>query len=93
MFKFDHKKLAADRVKVFKMFKKFGDMKYPMSAGCCSAYGGAPDGLQNAHAYTVLDVLILKGEHVIRLRNPWSKEGYSGAWSDKDPRWTPALLK
>jgi hypothetical protein len=27
-----------------------------------------------------------------KIRNPWSKEGYIGEWSDNDPRWTSDLL-
>ena len=25
------------------------------------------------------------------MRNPWGTEGYTGAWSDKDPMWTQEL--
>ena len=26
-----------------------------------------------------------------QLRNPWGGHEWTGAWCDKDPRWTPAL--
>lgn len=66
---------------------------YPMVVGCCQARGAAPDGLVNGHAYTLLDVIELEGTQLAKMRNPWSKEGYNGPWSDQDSRWTPALLK
>jgi len=25
---------------------------------------------------------------LLKMRNPWGSEGYSGAWSDLDTRWT-----
>lgn len=54
----------------------------------------APDGLQNAHAYSLLDVITIQGTQLVKIRNPWSAEGYKGAWSDKDTkRWTAANLK
>jgi len=67
--------------------------KYPMVVSCCDVQGNAPDGLQNAHAYSLLDVITVQGTQLAKIRNPWSTEGYNGAWSDKDKRWTPALLK
>ena len=27
------------------------------------------------------------------MRNPWSSEGYKGAWRDDDPAWTAAWKK
>ena len=48
------------------------------------------------HAFSILGVheLMVDGqvERVIQLRNPWGFEKYHGAWSDKDERWTEALL-
>lgn len=66
-----------------------------MVVSCCSVprNSNAPDGLQNAHAYTLLDVMEVQGTKLAKMRNPWSREGYSGEWSDSDPRWTPSLLK
>lgn len=80
----------------FALFHKFSKENYPMVISCCDVPKGAnaPDGLQNAHAYTLLDVVeIEKGVKLAKIRNPWSKEGYNGAWSDDDPKWTPELLK
>lgn len=81
-----------------------GKKKYPMVVSCCVVEGNnptnsrkdtsAPDGLQNAHAYSLLDVITIQGTQLVKIRNPWSAEGYKGAWSDKDTkRWTAANLK
>ena len=66
-----------------------------MVVGCCDVPRGsqAPEGLVNAHAYTLLDVIDLDGNKLAKIRNPWSSEGYYGAWSDSDSRWTPELLR
>lgn len=30
-------------------------------------------------------------ERVVKLRNPWGKLEWKGAWNDNDPIWTPSL--
>lgn len=65
-----------------------------------SAYGDSAtvdNGIVNSHAYTVLgvdqvdfiaaDSTGAMSTQLIRLRNPWSRESYKGAWSDGDSRW------
>lgn len=67
-----------------------------MVIACCETPNkndDAPDGLSNNHAYTLLDVITLNGEKLAKVRNPWAKESYNGDWSDKDARWTPAMLQ
>ena len=50
-------------------------------------------GLENAHAYTVLGVHEIKGEKVIRLRNPFGEKEFNGDWSDNSTKWTEELRK
>jgi len=50
-------------------------------------------GLIEGHAYSLIGVMELEKDRCIRLRNPWGNLEWNGAWSDKDPRWTPALRK
>jgi hypothetical protein len=51
-------------------------------------------GLAMSHAFTVLGVNTITdsatGEEVrlVRIRNPWGSEQYSGPWSDGDDSWT-----
>jgi hypothetical protein len=50
------------------------------------------DGLANGHAYTVIGVNELStGQRLVKLRNPWGSEGFTGAWSDSSSSWTNDL--
>lgn len=52
-------------------------------------------GLVSAHAYSFLDFKSIQHEGVelelVKMRNPWSLEHYTGPWRDNDPNWTDAL--
>jgi len=96
VFFFQHEKIKASEGDEFALFHRMSKENHPMVISCCNVPGGsaAPDGLQNAHAYTLLDVVEYKGTRLAKIRNPWSTEGYNGEWSDKDTKnWTPANLK
>lgn len=78
---------------VFELLNRMSREDFPMVASCCATKKSkAPDGLQKSHAYTLLDVVNLEGTRLAKIRNPWSKEGYNGKWSDDDPVWTDELL-
>jgi len=49
-------------------------------------------GIFQNHAYGLIDVQEVEGHRLLRLRNPWGKEEWNGAWSDDAPEWTPELL-
>ena len=54
--------------------------------------------LVTSHAYTILGVQELKaGETVlhrlVKMRNPWGTERFSGPWNDDDERWTDEFKK
>jgi len=55
------------------------------------------NGLVRGHAYTVVGVkeLTVSGtkHRLIKIRNPWGSERYTGEWNDNDTRWTPQLLE
>lgn len=93
VFRYDHDKIKTSEGDEFALFHRLAKENHPMVVACCSARGAAPDGLQTGHAYTLLDVLVVQGTRLAKIRNPWSSEGYVGEWSDNDSRWTPALLK
>ena len=52
--------------------------------------GGTDDTSRSAvniaqgHGYTVLSTAIIDGTKLVRIRNPWGKEDYTGPWNDKD---------
>ena len=48
-------------------------------------------GLTPGHAYTVLGILEINKEKVIKLRNPWGNFEFSGDWSDYSSKWTEEL--
>jgi len=50
-------------------------------------------GLSPRHAFTVLGIHEIKGEKVIRLRNPCGEGEFNGAWSDNSSKWTEELKK
>ena len=50
-------------------------------------------GLPGGHAYTVLGAAELKLDdgsviELVKMRNPWGNEAYTGPWSDSDSVWT-----
>ena len=63
-----------------------------MAAACLKdAYG-----LENNHAYTMLDAIVLTKagqpyKKLVKMRNPWGTEAYTGPWRDGDVEWTPEL--
>lgn len=62
--------------------------KYIMSAGSI----GNAMGIVGGHAYTVISAHVLKtnGKRLLKLRNPWGKTEWSGAYKDSDAFWTSA---
>ena len=48
-------------------------------------------GLSGGHAFTVLGVDEIKGERVMRLRNPYGECEFNGDWSDASSKWTEDL--
>jgi len=50
-------------------------------------------GLIEQHAYTVTGTLLVEGNKLLKIRNPWGHGEWNGKWSDKDASWTPELKK
>ena len=46
------------------------------------------------HAYSVLGTKGLSnGVRLVKIRNPWGNETFTGAWSDNSDKWTDELAK
>lgn len=78
---------------MFKIAHEADQKKWVMLSGCHTKM----DGLQDGHVYSVLDAVKLtdadgQNHDLLKMRNPWSSEGYKGPWGDQDPRWTPAMM-
>ena len=86
---------------VFNLLKKFAAKKAVMGAGTPGTDEGvstAEHGLVRGHAYSILDVQDpqtagtmftwnKKRVRLIKLRNPWGKFEWTGAWGDGSPEW------
>ena len=74
----------------FSIVDKADKDQYVMTASCINPHAG----LVTGHAYTMLGAITLSnGQRLVHMRNPWSKERYTGPYNDADPVWTPALMK
>jgi len=52
-----------------------------------------PQGLLINHAYSILGAEEYKGTKLVRVRNPWGRCEWKGAWADESKEWTPVALK
>lgn len=58
-------------------------------------YRGPPrdrKGIAEGHSYSIMDAREINGIRLLRLRNPWGKKEWSGAWSDGSEEWTPEWM-
>jgi len=75
---------------IYNTIKDADEKKWTMGGICSYKYHD----LVTGHAYSVIGAHTLStGEKLIKVRNPHSKEYYTGPWRDDDPKWTPALKK
>ena len=88
---FSNKRLTVDQIwtKIVEMDKKH----MVMSAGCFKTQTDMK-GLVTGHAYTVIGHGVYKGQRLVKMRNPWGSERYTGPWGDKDTaKWTADAIK
>lgn len=82
--------LSQSEEEFFNIVNDADDRKYVMTAGCQNASKDL--GLVNHHLYSVIGAVELSnGVKLIRMRNPWGREMYKGAYRDNDPVWTDKL--
>jgi hypothetical protein len=59
-------------------------------------YQGPPRdrrGISENHSYSIMDAKEVDGRRLLRLRNPWGKKEWNGAWSDGSEQWTPEWMQ
>ncbi|KAK4226496.1 hypothetical protein QBC38DRAFT_366323 [Podospora fimiseda] len=54
---------------------------------------GERKGIQELHAYSVLEAREVDGHRLVLLKNPWGRGEWQGAWSDGSKEWTPERMQ
>ena len=50
-------------------------------------------GISEQHAYSIMDAVELKGQRLVKLRNPWGRKEWDGKWSDGSKEWTAEWMQ
>ncbi|MCJ1463819.1 hypothetical protein MMC07_002428 [Pseudocyphellaria aurata] len=50
-------------------------------------------GIKPMHAYSIMEAREVKGEKLLRVRNPWGRKEWNGPWSDGSEQWTPEWMQ
>ncbi|MCJ1474171.1 hypothetical protein MMC13_002829 [Lambiella insularis] len=50
-------------------------------------------GVVAMHAYSIMEAREINGERLVKIRNPWGKTEWQGAWSDGAAEWTPEWMQ
>ncbi|KAL8809525.1 MAG: hypothetical protein Q9223_003033 [Gallowayella weberi] len=53
----------------------------------------ARKGVIRMHAYSIMESKEIKGERLLRIRNPWGDTEWQGPWSDGSEQWTPEWME
>ena len=53
---------------------------------------GARNDIYRMHAYSIMEAREIKGQRLVKLRNPWGEGEWKGAWSDGSEQWTPEWM-
>ncbi|KIW15813.1 hypothetical protein PV08_05863 [Exophiala spinifera] len=51
------------------------------------------EGISEGHAYSIMDAREVKGERLLKLRNPWGKKEWTGKWSDGSAEWNAEWME
>lgn len=92
-----------ERDGAFEEIHGYNQANYPIVTGCCKKAGtkiagkvetSGSYGLVSGHAYSLLNSAVVGGEKLVKVRNPWASEMYTGPWSDSDnTKWTAEATK
>ncbi|KAJ5346706.1 hypothetical protein N7541_009188 [Penicillium brevicompactum] len=59
-------------------------------------YRGPPrdrKGISEQHSYSIMEAREIDGHRLLRLRNPWGRKEWHGAWGDGSKEWTPEWME
>ncbi|KAJ5081637.1 Alpha/beta hydrolase fold-3 [Penicillium alfredii] len=59
-------------------------------------YRGPPrdrKGISEDHSYSIMEAREIDGHRLLRLRNPWGRKEWHGAWGDGSKEWTPEWME
>ncbi|KAJ5237393.1 hypothetical protein N7489_007484 [Penicillium chrysogenum] len=59
-------------------------------------YRGPPrdrKGISEGHSYSIMEAREIDGHRLLRLRNPWGRKEWHGAWGDGSKEWTPEWMQ
>lgn len=81
--------LKQTKAEFINIVKEADDKHWIITAACMHDHTGLVPG----HAYTLIGITELKNagavtHQLVKLRNPWGRERYTGPWNDHDPAWT-----
>lgn len=51
------------------------------------------EGIDEGHAYSIMDAKEVGGHRLLKLRNPWGKKEWTGKWSDGDAVWNAKWME
>lgn len=66
---------------------------FSCGTGVWGAKWGERGGIIELHSYSVQKAVEIDGKRLVRLKNPWGKGEWKGAWSDGSKEWTPEWLQ
>jgi hypothetical protein len=88
---FDHTDISkGDLWAKLRLFDSRNDV---LTAGSWFCNTGPEDqgGIACSHAYTILHTYEIGDLKLVKMRNPWGSEEYTGPYSDGDSNWTDAI--
>ncbi|CAE6435973.1 unnamed protein product [Rhizoctonia solani] len=85
----DEDEFWADELMKVNEDRLFGCYIYKMPGGDDET---TVNGLFAGHAYSVISAMEVNGKRFLRVRNPWGKTEWTGAWSDGSKEWTNEWL-
>ncbi|KAF1984942.1 cysteine proteinase [Aulographum hederae CBS 113979] len=82
-----------DKEKFWNEELKMVNKQFLFGCGQMGGKYGQRQGILEKHAYSIMEAREIKGERLLKLRNPWGNTEWKGAWSDGSAEWTPEWMQ